>query len=211
VMPVMVFFIKSRISQPAYDTRHFIYTIPLLSVAAGFVLSLCFSRLRGQAKNRALNLVVMLIIAIQIHFNMTSKLYTGQHLKPEYRESVQTVMRDTNGTISHILVIANSDFFNHYLQRSLNGKSADYLFTDVSQISSLNALIKTEKPSALYFLETPETGGYEMISSLDKALAQFYRPVCRTGFRYAQTIKFSAELAPSPSVDWNQLPVCNKF
>jgi len=209
VMPVLVFFIKSRISQPVYDSRHFIYVIPLMAMVAGYFISLCLFRAATPLRQVILALIILALMVSQSYCNVMTHLYTGQHLKPEYREAVQVLAQDTKNPTADIFIVGNSEFFNHYLQRSLAGRTTDYLFVDVQQMPELNGLITTRKPAALYFLETPETGGYEMISSLDKTLAEFYRPVCRTAFHFAQVIKFDAQLVPSTPLNWNQLPVCN--
>jgi len=155
--------------------------------------------------------VVVFLILIQNYNNILGKLYSGPHFKGEYRQSVELLIKDLNHNASTTstmpaMIIANSDFYNHYLQRLMNGRVADYLLTDTQQLPVLDAMIKEQKPTLVYFLEIPEVRGNGMISILDIELAKNYSPLCRTRFVYGQVIKFSA--VDFKQVDWQQLPSC---
>jgi len=206
-IPPIIFFIKSKISQPVYDYRHFIYTMPFMAMAAGFMVSLFFMRFRRWIGNTILVLIVVFIIAIQNLSNMFGKLYTGPHGKSEYRQTVSILLNDQRIGEPSTAIIANIYFFNHYLQRFLAGRTADFIVMDIPQANAASEQMNAKKVETIYFLETPDRSGNGMISMLDMELAKRYQPLCRTHFVYAQIIKFSKD-APK-EVNWDHLPDCN--
>lgn len=208
VIPPLVFFIKSKISQPVYDYRHFIFTIPYMAMGAGYLVSVFFVRLRSWMRGVILASTVIFLILIQNYFNILGKLYLGPHFKAEYRQTVAALVNDHNlEPTEAALIIANSQFFNHYLERSQLGRNADSILMNTQQLAVLNAQIEMQRPTRLYFLETPESHDRSMVSSLDVELAKVYQPVCRMRFVYAQLIKFNT--TKTNEVSWDALPTCN--
>ena len=207
VLPVMVFFIKSRISQPVSDYRHFIFALPLLAMPAGCMLSLLFINFRNWIRNTLLVFAVILILVTQNLANVLGKLYVGPHLKPEYRQSVEALIINRGASDSDLsLIAANSHFYNHYLRRLLNGRSIDVVLGERSDLSTLASMLDNTHTGSFYFLELPQDGKREMITNMDIELAKIYQPVCRTHYLYSQLIKF--DVHHRGDVDWEQLPDC---
>jgi 4-amino-4-deoxy-L-arabinose transferase-like glycosyltransferase len=207
VVPVMIFFLKSRVSQPVYDYRHFVYAFPLLALPTGFLLSMPLFQLKEGKRIFALSLLVILLLLTQNYYNILGKLYTGPHFKAEYRQTMDILLRNQTNAPAPVFILANSPFFNHYLERNDHGQAANTLIMSEADSGRVIKAITDHRSATLYFLEVPETRNRDMISSLDIALAKQYTPLCRTRFVYAQVIRFDTR--NSTAIDWNALPTCN--
>jgi 4-amino-4-deoxy-L-arabinose transferase-like glycosyltransferase len=208
VVPVMIFFLKSRVSQPVYDYRHFVYTFTLLALPTGFLLSLPLFQLEAGKRMLVLSLLVMMLLLTQNYYNILGKLYTGPHFKAEYRQSVDLLVSfHRKYPQEQPLIASNSVFYNHYLERNFSGHTADYLLASPSQMDDLMAFVDKAHHEVIYLLESPERGGNGMISLLDMAMAKRFTPQCRTHFIYTQVIRFIA-VPPPDDIDWDQVPDC---
>ncbi len=208
VIPVMIFFIKSQISMPIYDYRHFIYTIPLMAIATGGLITLFLTNFRKNIADALLAVMVVAIIVNQNYSNIVEKLYLSHHFKPEYRQLVEVMtLNQARDPDPSFFIIINSDYFNHYLRRALDGRASDYLLSGTHQLNALDELVKNKNPDSIYFLEIPINDGHGMISNLDARLAENYHVICRVHYVYGQIIKYNK--GKQFNGNWDQIPDCN--
>jgi len=205
LLPVGVFYIKSIFSQDAYNHRHFLYAIPLLALLAGYYFDEIIRRFAEAWQGKILVIVVIMIILYQLSANNSRNLYTANHFKQEFREAALVVANDMSvsksapdGRIS-AMVVSNTPFFDHYLNRFTNAQyKSEFIYDWDQKLPALQAMLAERHVAAFYYLEAPiMPGANNMITAEDLALMHIYQPLCRTRFSRAQVFKFSALDKPS--------------
>ncbi len=204
VLPIALFFIKSSLSQSAYNHRHFLYAIPLASLLVGYMIVYVLQRwmrFKPGLSNAVILLIVLLITVGQTGVLFKKNYYRAQHFKAEYREAADLVARQ------NVPVISSTRFFDHYLQRFGNIQSLLF-FTSPKKIEELNLQVIQHKLETFYFLEAPAVPKRnDMVTKRLRLLAEHYTPQCRTKFKRVQVIKFSVRTS-SNIADFASLPAC---
>jgi len=203
--PVMTFYIKSVISQPAYNDRHFLYAIPLAALLCGHFLSSLFVTKNPRTRENLLVILVLSILVYQHHINIKSKLFTSPHRKEQYREAVNYLANDveflyTPGSI----LISNSPFFNHYIRQYSDDVKVHYYYDRTEKMSEMQEFFKDNTVRQFYMLEI--TGAEGINSDLFLSLIDNFYPDCRSALYNTQVAKFS--LQPTSFSSWEELPEC---
>jgi len=212
LLPLVFFYVKSIVSQSAYNRRHFLYAIPLLSLLLGLFLSRLIDLLSEKHRSKAIVILVALIFSYQLLSNNNYSLYSSNHFKQDYRESAQLVV-DHIATLSgeSVLIASNSRFFDHYLNHLSKGNLTHSLFlNDASGISEVSTLLADGVYEKFYYLEAPANpSAHKMVTKMDRLLAAKYAVICRSTFTRTQAILFDRN-APTinTTIDWESVPVC---
>jgi len=94
IAPIAVFYIKSQFSQRVFQDRHFIYSIPLFALMAGFGISVLLSKIpHGYFANTLKSSSIFFLIGYIMWLHNQSSLYT-EYTKDPIRESVDVVLAD---------------------------------------------------------------------------------------------------------------------
>jgi hypothetical protein len=211
ILPVLLFFIKSNISQPVYNSRHFLYLAPMLALYIGRIVSLpvLFSPLRVQPF--LLVALIGTIIIYQNQSNIKSGLYSKSVYKEDYRGGVEVIVEDKLfRRAANTAIISTSPFFNHYLKRFLHGQASDMLYTTADQAASVKAYLDEQGIEQFYYLG----GADQIVTKVDDiagnerliALAKHYQPVCRSKLHRVHVIKFRGPA--KGDIDYSTLPLC---
>lgn len=208
LLPVAVFFVKSLVSQSAYNHRHFLFVIPFVALLAGWIIDKALQRLPASGQQPVLLVLLVLVILYQALANQGRALYSANHFKQEYREVSALVAKDNAfHAETKTMVIANLHFFDHYLKRFSSPRTISAIYETQAEFEGVRQLIAVEQVTQFYYLEAPLIpGANRMVTEQDQTLAQHYRAVCRTRFLRAQAIKWA--VATPQAVDWENLPTC---
>jgi len=212
ILPLVFFYLKSVYSQSAYNRRHFLYAIPLLSLLLGGLLAYgidCFSE-----KNRSKVLMVFigLIVSYQLLINNNYALYSSNHFKQDYRESARIVAGELSGAInSNTIIVSNSEFFDHYLKFFSDGDiNNSFLLDDASKINAFSEIFSHQNSERFYFLEAPAIpAANKMVTEIDQILARQYQVICRSRLIKTQVILFeNKQPLTGSTINWEGLPSC---
>jgi len=210
VLPITVFFIKSNVSQDAYNHRHFLVDIPLMALLAGYFIHAGLRKFPEKNQGILLLVTVLLIVTYQGIANNSRALYTANHFKQEFREGAKVVADDKDFLAwPNTLIVSNIYFFDHYLDRFTQGaRKSDFIYDHVQKIADLRSIITAQHITQFYYLEAPNIpGANQMITLEDLALMDYYSPQCRTKFPRVQVFRFFVVDHPEKP-DLSTLPAC---
>jgi len=212
ILPLAFFYLKSVYSQSAYNRRHFLYTIPLLSLLLGSLLTYALGYFSEKNRAKALIVVIFLIVSYQLLINNNYALYSSKHFKQDYRESARIVTDQLSGTInSKTIIISNSVFFDHYLKFFSDGNIRSAFFLDdASKINELSEIFSHTTSERFYFLEAPAIpAANKMVTEIDRILAGKYQIICRSRLIRTQVILFeNKNPSKDTTINWESLPSC---
>jgi len=210
IVPVAFFYIKSDISQPVYNSRHFIYIIPLALFLIAYLFSLLIFLLPSKIQPFFLACLLGLIIIYQNYFNISHGLYSKDVNFEDYRGAVQVIASDIKFRQQESkAIISSTPFFDHYLKR-LNGVSSDFIFSDADQIDMVKTYLEERQIKQFYYLGATDL--YVMrINDVERdgrlmELTKYYHPVCRSKLHRAHVVKFIGLAAGE--IDYSALPLC---
>lgn len=211
LLPFVFFYLKSTYSQSAYNRRHFVYAIPLLSLLLGMLLAQSLEFFAKHHRRNILLAMIGLVIVYQGLVNANSALYSSNHFKQDYRESARLVVENLKTEPANTIpVISSSTFFDHYLGVFSDGElHSSLLLNDVAKIEKLQQLLANQQAPSFYYLEAPAVpAANKMVTDMDIALAKRYQALCRNKFARTQVILFAQQLPVDAAVDWAALPPC---
>lgn len=212
ILPLVLFFVKSRLSQPVYNSRHFLYIAPMVSLYIGRIASLPILFSPKRIQPFLLVALIGLIIIYQSYSNITSGLYSKRVHKEDYRGGVDIVVADKNfRRAENTAVISTTQFWDHYLKRFLHGQSSTLIFTRASQVEMVRDYLDEHKIRQFYYLGATD----QIVTRVDDvagderlmALTKYYHPVCRSKLHRVHIIKFVGP-ARREAVDYSLLPLC---
>lgn len=212
ILPLAFFYLKSVYFQSAYNRRHFLYAIPLLSLLFGALLAYGLDYFSEKNRSKVLVVVIALIVSYQLLINNNYALYSSNHFKQDYRESARIVVNELSGAINNdTLIISNSEFFDHYLQYFSGGRlTSNLIINKEGRQDLLDQMMENESLKSFYYLEAPLIpAANQMVTERDQLMAQKYKPSCRTKLVRTQVIHFEIALpVAGTAIDWAALPTC---
>lgn len=205
LLPLAMFFIKSLLSQPVYNERHFIYCIPFLALAGGFWMAWLLDCCPARYRAGALVVCISIILAYQGITNKNRSLYRLGFFKAEYRQSVEFVRQDHQfWQQEKPAILANTRFFDHYLALpGLEKPASSFHYEAHRSAEEAVAYIEANNAREFYLLEA---GVLDAMTPQNQALSARFQPLCRKQFDRVQVIRYGVRSAQP--VDLMTLPVC---
>lgn len=191
VIPVAAFYIKSRMSEPAFNQRHFIYLIPLLSLLAAYPVGWLLGRLPSvKASQWLLCLLVALLVPVQVIQNNHPKLRLyNNNSRTQLREAVSLIGNNTY-LPRKTAIVASHNFFDHYLRRQGIRGAANFYYLYEKHLPALKKYLATRGYENFYFLEIVVNDSWQK-SPLMNSLEQEYTVLCTSHFDWVDVSRFS--------------------
>ena len=152
VVPLALSFIKSSISASIYTNRYFIFTIPLLSLLAGYGIASAIKWVDSdRLKQSALIASVIFICATGLLLDRN--LYIESLGKQDFRGAVKIVAEDNDFLSKSGTVIASHEFFDYYLKKFNVAEHAQGYLLFPGQLPQTFRKINTLGKKTFYYLE----------------------------------------------------------
>lgn len=196
LFPILIFVIKSIVSQSVYTYRHFTYAIPLLAILACWGMAFWLERHTPEKFQLHAVVVCMLaLFAVSLAGNIKLNLYK-QTLKEDYRSAVNILRRDKHFLYpgSPRVIIANHPFFGHYLRQTGVKKNVDIYLKNIDQVDDIARFLQQRHAQSFYYLEVDQRVDSHLIVALQK---QFFLE-CRAHLNRVSISRFSLQNARLP-------------
>ena len=195
LLPMAVFFGKSIFSQSIHTERHFLYALPLIVLLASLPLAVMIGWL---AKIRipeifSVTAIMVIIASVQLHTNDQTQLYRHQH-NHDFRGAVELIAKDKAFIAGPRVIIAGTDYFDHYLREMhIADKALAYFMYELHAQEIFTLIANHTGHDDFYLLDVQLTPDVNEISVAQRNLDDRYTRLCQTKLNWVRVSKYRPE------------------